>query len=98
MRSRVSSYRGRSHQAGTTSIGAHEREDLAMRNRAREREQRAVTAKERQGIGERDEGLLQDVVGLVGRGAERIRDEAADTSGVAIEKLVCRGLIARLKA
>ena len=64
---RVFCYRSRAHEARASRIGADEREDLAMRNRARKGEQRAVTAKERQRVGERDEGLLQDVVGLVGR-------------------------------
>ena len=68
-----------------------------MRNRARKREQRAVTAKERQRIGERDERLLQDVVGLVGRGAERVRDEPADARSVAIEEFVRRVFVASLE-
>jgi len=90
-------YRSRAHQSGASRVGPDKRENFAMRDRARKGEQGTVAAKKRQRVGQRDEGLLQDVVGLVARGAERIRDEPTDARGVPIEKLVRRGLVASLE-
>src|SRR5260221_6794029 len=86
LRTKMFSHRSRAHQSGAARVGADKRENFAMRDRARKRKQRAVAAKERQCVGERDKGLLQDVVGLVGYIAERIRDETANARRIAIEE------------
>ena len=98
VRSGLVSDRSRAHQASASRIGANERENFAMRDRAGEGEQRAVAAKKRQRVGQCDEGLLQHVVGVGGCGAERTRDEAADARGVAIEEFVRRIFVAGLEA
>ena len=63
-RSRLVSYGSRAHQASAARIGADERKNFAMRDCAGEGEQRAVAAEKWQRLGQRDEGLLQHIVGL----------------------------------
>src|SRR5260370_35860049 len=88
------SYRCRAYQPRTARIDSDEREDFAMRDCAGKGEQRTVAAKKRQRVGQRDKGLLQDVVGFIGGAAERARDKTPDARTVAIEKLVRRIFVA----
>src|SRR5277367_5270805 len=56
-----------------------------MRNGASESEQRTLTAKKWQRLGQRHEGVLQNVFGIgVVAGTERMEDEAVDASGIRI--------------
>src|SRR5579862_5866838 len=68
-----------------------------MRYRARKGEQRAVTAKERQRVGERDKRFLQQVISFIESCPKRARDEPTNPSGVTIEEFVRRVLVARLE-
>ena len=68
-----------------------------MRDRAGKGEQRTVAAEKGQSVGQRDKGLLQDIVGFIGGAAERARNKAPDARAVAIEEFVRRIFVASLE-